>query len=77
MAKFNAKAIAKAIAEGLLDKTIGEIENKPESVPSNKETSNTYFRVVVGSYKDRENAVKKQKELESKGESSFLLAYKE
>ncbi|HAT4146049.1 TPA: N-acetylmuramoyl-L-alanine amidase [Clostridium perfringens] len=77
VAKFNAKAIAKAIAEGLLDKTIGEVENKPESVPSNTETSNTYFRVVVGSYKDRENAVKKQEELKAKGEDSFLLAYKE
>ena len=73
MAKFNAKSIAKSIAEGLLNKTIGEVVK-----PGNSSTgSNTYFRVVVGSYKDRENAVKKQEELKAKGENSFLLAYKE
>ncbi|WP_415342402.1 hypothetical protein [Clostridium perfringens] len=33
--------------------------------------------VVVGSYTDRANAVKKQEELKAKGEDSFLLAYKE
>ncbi|HAT4185726.1 TPA: N-acetylmuramoyl-L-alanine amidase [Clostridium perfringens] len=76
MAKFNAKAIAKAIAEGLLNKTIGEV-NKHESKPNNSDSSKTYYRVVVGSYTDRANAVKKQEELKSKGEDSFLLAYKE
>ncbi|MDG6888201.1 Sporulation-specific N-acetylmuramoyl-L-alanine amidase [Clostridium perfringens] len=76
MAKFNAKSIAKAIAEGLLSKTIGEV-NKPESKPNNSDSSKTYYRVVVGSYTDRANAVKKQEELKSKGEDSFLLAYKE
>lgn len=76
MAKFNAKSIAKAIAEGLLNKTIGEV-NKPESKPNNSDSSKTYYRVVVGSYTDRANAVKKQEELKSKGEESFLLAYKE
>lgn len=76
MAKFNAKSIAKAIAEGLLNKTIGEV-NKPESKPNNSDSSKTYYRVVVGSYTDRANAVKKQEELKSKGEDSFLLAYKE
>ncbi|HHD2753306.1 TPA: N-acetylmuramoyl-L-alanine amidase [Clostridium perfringens] len=77
IAKFNAKSIAKAIAEGLLDKTIGEIEKEPESTPDNTEGSKTYYRVVVGSYTDRENAIKKQEELKAKGENSFLLAYKE
>ena len=73
MAKFNAKSIAKSIAEGLLNKTIGEVVK-----PGNSSTgSNTYFRVVVGSYKDRANAVKKQEELKAKGEDSFLLAYTE
>ncbi|MDM0457128.1 N-acetylmuramoyl-L-alanine amidase [Clostridium perfringens] len=76
MAKFNAKSIAKAIAEGLLNKTIGEV-NKPESKPNNSDSSKTYYRVVVGSYTDRANAAKKQEELKSKGEDSFLLAYKE
>lgn len=76
MARFNAKSIAKAIAEGLLNKTIGEV-NKPESKPNNSDSSKTYYRVVVGSYTDRANAVKKQEELKSKGEESFLLAYKE
>lgn len=76
MAKFNAKSIAKAIAEGLLNKTIGEV-NKHESKPNNSDNSKTYYRVVVGSYTDRANAVKKQEELKSKGEDSFLLAYKE
>ncbi|EJT6340410.1 MAG: N-acetylmuramoyl-L-alanine amidase [Clostridium perfringens] len=76
MAKFNAKSIAKAIAEGLLNKTIGEV-NKHESKPNNSDSSKTYYRVVVGSYTDRANAVKKQEELKAKGENSFLLAYKE
>ena len=76
MTKFNAKSIAKAIAEGLLNKAIGEV-NKPESKPNNSDSSKTYYRVVVGSYTDRANAVKKQEELKSKGEDSFLLAYKE
>lgn len=73
IAKFNAKKVAIAIAEGILNKSIEE----KESIPNKPDEKNTYYRVVVGSYTDRENAVKKQEELKVKGENSFLLAFKE
>lgn len=36
-----------------------------------------YWRVVTDSYKSKDNAVKRQKELEKKGIKSFLVYYKE
>ena len=77
MAKFNAKGVAKAIAEGLLNKSITDEEpQKPSNDPTPVE-GDTYFRVCVGSYKDRENAVEQQNKLKEAGFDSFLVAYKE
>src|SRR5699024_934042 len=38
--------------------------------------NSTYYRVVVGSYKNRKNAENQQKKLKEKGFDSFLVAYK-
>ena len=58
------KNVAKAIVEGILNKTIVEKEETPK---------NGVYRVVVGSFKDKSLAEKKQIELKSKGVESFLV----
>lgn len=63
--------VAKAIAEGILNKSI----SKPSS--TSNVTAETYYRVVAGSYKDRANADKQIKLLESKGiKDCFIDVYK-
>lgn len=63
--------VAKAIAEGLIGKTI----NKPSSPSTNGET--TYYRVVAGSYTNRANADAQIRLLESKGiKNTFIDIYK-
>ena len=48
-------------------------------VDTNKNTTseNTFYRVVAGSFKSKDLAVKKQQELKDKNIDSFLVAYKE
>ena len=48
-------------------------------VDTNKSTTseNTFYRVVAGSFKSKDLAVKKQQELKDKNIDSFLVAYKE
>lgn len=61
--------VAKAIAEGIIGKSI----TKPVSKQENKET---YYRVVVGSYKDKNTATKVMNEAKTKGyEDAFLVAF--
>ena len=52
------RKVAKAIVEGILDKTITDVVETPK---------NGFYRVLVGSYKDKNNAIKRQEELKSKG----------
>ena len=62
------KLVAKAIAEGIIGKTIVETVQTPK---------NGFYRVLVGSYKEKDNALKKQEELKSKGISTSLIYFDE
>ena len=46
------------------------LENEEET-----EKADTFYRVVTGSYKDRENAEEKLEELKNAGFDSFLVIY--
>lgn len=58
--------VAKAIVEGVLNKSIAD---------ENKELKNGFYRVLAGSYKDKNNALKKQEELKSKGIETFVVYF--
>lgn len=60
------KSVAKAIAEGILNKSIADTIQTPK---------NGFYRVLVGSYKDKNNALKKQVELKSKGIETSIVYY--
>ena len=62
---YNAKSMAKAIAQGILNKTI---EDKKENV---------FYRVVAGSYSNYANAEAQIRNLEAKGiKNAFIDIYK-
>lgn len=65
MKLYNAKKFAKAIAEGLLNKTIAE--------PTTGKT--TYFRAVAGSFLVRAEAEKCRDSLKKQGFDAFLEAF--
>ena len=54
--------------EGILNKTIIEKEETPK---------NGVYRVLAGSYKNKDNAVKKQMELISKGINASIIYFDE
>lgn len=62
------KKVAKAIVEGILDKTITDVTETPKT---------GFYRVLVGSYKDKNNAIKRQEELKSKGIETSLIYFQE
>lgn len=62
------RKVAKAIVEGILDKTITDVTETPKT---------GFYRVLVGSYKDKNNAIKKQEELKSKGVETSLIYFQE
>lgn len=62
--KYNYKTMAKAIVEGILDKTL-DVD------------TTTYYRVVCGSFKSKELAIERQEELKKLNIDTFLLAYTE
>ena len=64
----NPRKVAKAIVEGILDKTITDIVEMPKT---------GFYRVLVGSYKDKNNAIKRQEELKSKGIEASLIYFQE
>ena len=65
----NLDKVANAIVKGITGKTVAQKEVK-EPVSKGK-----YFRVVTGSFKDRENAEKRVSELKKKGFDSFIDIY--
>ena len=70
--KLGAKEIAKAIVEGMLDKTIAASEVKPTE-PTTKEL---YYRVVIGSYTNKNKALELQAKAKEAGfEGAFLTTY--
>ncbi|MGL5715724.1 MAG: N-acetylmuramoyl-L-alanine amidase [Paraclostridium sp.] len=64
---YNYKTMAKAIAEGILNTTIVEETPKTEG--------ETFYRVVVGSYKDRANANAMITKLKASGFDGFVDIY--
>lgn len=66
-----AQAIAKGILQYLGIKYIAE--KKPTPIKANNKDG--FYRVVVGSYKDKKNAEEQQKKLKAKGFDSFLSYY--
>lgn len=64
----NVRRVAKGIVEGILNKTITDVVQTPKT---------GFYRVLVGSYRDKNNAIKKQKELKSKGIETSLIYYQE
>lgn len=64
----NPRKVAKAIVEGILDKTITDATETPKT---------GFYRVLVGSYRDKNNAIKKQEELKSKGIETSLIYFQE
>lgn len=69
---YNAKKFAKAIAEGILNKSIVEV--KPP-VNNNSSNQTTYYRAVAGSYSVRENANAQVDKLKKLGYSPFLESF--
>lgn len=62
------RKVAKAIVEGILDKTITDVTQTPKT---------GFYRVLVGSYRDKNNAIKRQEELKSKGIEASLIYFQE
>ena len=69
---YNYKTMAKAIAEGIHGSDIKESTVST----STKESNNTYYRVVAGSYTNKNNADKLVSELKNKGYGAFVDIYK-
>ena len=69
--KSRRKLTAKAIANGICE--YFNVEYKEET-PS-KVTGNTYYRVIAGSYQDRDNAENLVKSLKDKGYPAFIDIY--
>lgn len=65
MKLYNPKLMAKAIAEGILNKSINE-----EPVEGDQ-----FFKVCIGAYKNRENAVEMKNEAISKGFKDAYMIY--
>lgn len=68
MSKYNPKAFAKAIVEGILNIKIDE----PKPTPPPTTNPGVRYQVVVGTYDVREYADNMVKELKSKGYDSFI-----
>lgn len=65
-----------AYARGIL-KTLGIAYKAPTTSSGSATTSgDVYYRVIVGSYKDKNNALKQQEALSNKGFDSFLEVFK-
>lgn len=64
--KKSPKMVAKAIVEGILNKSI---------VDEVKTSVNGFYRVLAGSYKEKSNAIKRQEELKSKGINTTIIYY--
>lgn len=66
--KLGPDMVGKTIAEAIANKKVVEA---PTQVSNNQ--GETYYRVVAGSYKDRENAEERKRQLEAKGFTGVFL----
>ena len=71
MNKWNTEKIAAALFRGIT----GTTYSAPASAPAPSGNGNTYFRVCVGSFNSRENAVAQQEKLKKAGFDSFLITF--
>ena len=62
---YNAKSMAKAIAQGILNKTIED-----------KKTTDEYYRVIAGSFRNRQYAEDTKNKLIKLGFNPFIEVYK-
>lgn len=70
--KNGADKVGKVIAEAIANKKVPA--PKPPTT-SNNTKKEVYYRVCVGSYKEKKNAEDQQAKLKAKGFESFLVAY--
>ena len=76
MLKNRQDEFAIAIAKGILNYLgIKYVEEKKSTQKPSVNTGKGFYRVVVGSYKDKKNAEAQQKKLKAKGFDSFLAYY--
>lgn len=68
------KKVAKAIVAGLAKQYGLKKKATPKPAPL-KVDKNTFYRVIAGSYQDKDNAVKQQKTVEGKGFETFLATH--
>ena len=73
MNKWNTEKIAAALFRGITGTAY--TAPAPAAAPAAAQKSNTYFRVCVGSFNSRENAVAQQEKLKKAGFDSFLVAF--
>ena len=74
MLKNRQDELAEAIAKGILN-YLGIAYKKPAAPKPSAPAGDGFYRVVVGSYKDKKNAEAQQKKLKAKGFDSFLAYY--
>ena len=75
--KNNQNELVEATLKGICKYfNINYQEPKKETVKTDSTASNTYYRVIAGSYTSRTNADKLVSELKSKGYSAFIDVYK-
>lgn len=70
--KSGADKVGKVIAEAIANKKVPDPKPPTNTNTGKKET---YYRVCVGSFKDKKNAEDQQTKLKAKGFDSFLVAY--
>ncbi len=70
-------AHARKTAEGIVEFVVDhfKLKKKPTPKPTPKPATKGFYRVVVGSFKDRKNAEEQQKKLKKAGFNSFLSYY--
>lgn len=74
--KLGAKQVAKAIVEGILGKTISTATKEPQEPSEPASDGELYYRVVIGSFKDRNEAVTLQAKAKEAGfKDAFLTTY--
>ena len=66
--------VARGHAEGIA-KAFG-LKKKPQSPPKNENAGDVWYRVVTGSFRDRENAERRVAELKKAGFESFIDVYR-
>ena len=68
-------AHARKTADGIVEFLADHFKLKKKPKPSPKPSKDGFYRVVVGSYRDKKNAEEQQKKLKKAGFNSFLSYY--